>query len=172
MESLTAKQSGVYWLLLALLVFVLDISSKFWVMNAMAYGEANRIEVLSFFNFLYVHNYGAAFNFLGDADGWQRWFFSTIALSVSVIIVYWMRRTPASNRVLNVAYAMVIGGALGNMRDRLLYGYVVDFLDFYIGSSHWPTFNLADAYICIGASLIMLDSVLTSKKNRKMRSNK
>ncbi|CZF79052.1 signal peptidase II [Grimontia marina] len=164
MKDLTAKQSGLRWLWLALLVFVLDIGSKLLVMNTMGYGWSNRIEVLPFFNLLYVHNYGAAFSFLSDAGGWQRWFFAAIALGVSGMLVYWMRQTPATNRILNVAYALVIGGAIGNLFDRLVHGYVVDFLDFFIGNNHWPAFNLADTAIVIGAVLIVLDSIIASKK--------
>ncbi|EOD78429.1 lipoprotein signal peptidase [Grimontia sp. AD028] len=164
MKDLTAKQSGLRWLWLALLVFVLDIGSKLLVMNTMGYGWSNRIEVLPFFNLLYVHNYGAAFSFLSDAGGWQRWFFAAIALGVSGMLVYWMRQTPSTNRILNVAYALVIGGAIGNLFDRLVHGYVVDFLDFYVGNYHWPAFNLADTGIVIGAVLIVLDSIIASKK--------
>lgn len=164
MKDLTAKQSGLRWLWLALLVFVLDIGSKLLVMNTMDYGWSNRIEVLPFFNLLYVHNYGAAFSFLSDAGGWQRWFFAAIALGVSGMLVYWMRQTPSTNRILNVAYALVVGGAIGNLFDRLIHGYVVDFLDFYVGNYHWPAFNLADTGIVIGAVLIVLDSIIASKK--------
>ncbi|CZF84788.1 Lipoprotein signal peptidase [Grimontia celer] len=164
MKDLTAKQSGLRWLWLALLVFVLDIGSKLLVMNTMGYGWSNRIEILPFFNLLYVHNYGAAFSFLSDAGGWQRWFFAAIALGVSGMLVYWMRSTPASNRILNIAYALVIGGAIGNLFDRLVHGYVVDFLDFYIGNNHWPAFNFADTAIVIGAGLIVLESIIASKK--------
>lgn len=164
MKDLTAKQSGLRWLWLALLVFVLDIGSKLLVMNTMGYGWSNRVEVLPFFNLLYVHNYGAAFSFLSDAGGWQRWFFAAIALGVSGMLVYWMRQTPSTNRILNVAYALVIGGAIGNLFDRLVHGYVVDFLDFYVGNYHWPAFNLADTGIVIGAVLIVLDSIIASKK--------
>ncbi len=164
MKDLTVKQSGVRWLWLALLVFVLDIGSKLFVMNTMGYGWANRIEVLPFFNLLYVHNYGAAFSFLSDAGGWQRWFFATIALTVSGMLAYWMCQTPASNKILNIAYALVIGGAIGNLFDRLVHGFVIDFLDFFIGTNHWPAFNLADTAICIGAGLIVLESILSSRK--------
>ncbi|QIR06891.1 signal peptidase II [Salinivibrio costicola] len=158
MTSHSLSQSGWRWLWLAPLVFVLDIGSKWLVMNTMGYGPANRIELLPFFNLTYVHNHGAAFSFLSDAGGWQRWLFSVIALGVSGLLTYWMRVTPASKRMLNIAYAMIIGGALGNLFDRLVHGYVIDFLDFFIGNSHWPAFNLADSAICVGAVLVVLDS--------------
>ncbi|WP_413111048.1 signal peptidase II [Thaumasiovibrio sp. DFM-14] len=154
----TLKQSGLRWLWLAVVVFIADVSSKLFVMNNMGYGWENRIEVLPFFNFLYVHNYGAAFSFLSDAGGWQRWFFTLIALGVCSMLMFWMRRAPATEKLSNIAYALVIGGALGNVFDRLVHGFVVDFLDFYVGNSHWPAFNLADAGICIGAAMVVLDS--------------
>lgn len=155
--SLSIKQSGVRWLWLAALLFVLDIGIKLLVMNNMGYGWPNRIEILPFFNLLYVHNYGAAFSFLSEQAGWQRWLFTAIALLVSMMLIFWMRRLPASERWNNIAYASIIGGATGNVFDRLVHGFVVDYLDFYWGSYHWPAFNLADMAICIGAAMIVWD---------------
>ncbi len=166
MTKLTMMQSGVRWLWLAVLVFILDIGTKLLVMNTMEFGWDGRIELLPFFNLLYVHNYGAAFSFLSDAGGWQRWFFAAMATGVSGLLIYWMRQLPASNKLLNPAYALVIGGALGNLFDRLVHGYVIDFLDFYVGQYHWPAFNIADSAICIGAVLIVLDSFFESKKSK------
>jgi signal peptidase II len=163
-QGLSLKQSGIRWLLLAVLVFIIDIGSKFLVMNTMDYGWPNRIEILPFFNLLYVHNYGAAFSFLNDAGGWQRWLFAAIALGVSGLLAFWMRRTPLQNRLANSAYALIIGGALGNLFDRLYHGFVVDFLDFYAGTYHWPAFNIADTAICIGAALIILEGFIADKK--------
>ncbi len=167
MTKLTMMQSGVRWLWLAVLVFILDIGTKLLVMNTMEFGWNGRIELLPFFNLLYVHNYGAAFSFLSDAGGWQRWFFAAMATGVSGLLIYWMRQLSASNKLLNPAYALVIGGALGNLFDRLVHGYVIDFLDFYVGQYHWPAFNIADSAICIGAVLIVLDSFFESKKSKK-----
>ncbi|OOE34337.1 signal peptidase II [Salinivibrio kushneri] len=167
MQTLSLSQSGWRWLWLAPLVFALDIGSKWLVMQTMEYGFANRIEVLPFFNLTYVHNHGAAFSFLSDAGGWQRWLFSVIALGVSGLLAYWMRHTPADKRMINIAYAMIIGGALGNLFDRLVHGYVIDFLDFYLGQSHWPAFNLADSAICVGAALIILDSFHQGQSSTK-----
>lgn len=165
-QGLSLKQSGVRWLWLAALVFIIDIGSKLLVMNTMEYGWPNRIELLPFFNLLYVHNYGAAFSFLSDAGGWQRWLFTAIALGVCGLLVYWMRRAPASHKLANSAYALIIGGALGNLFDRLYHGFVVDFLDFYVGTYHWPAFNIADTAICIGAGLIILEGFITDKKKQ------
>lgn len=163
-QVLTLKQSGVRWLWLALLVFVADIGIKLVVMNSMGYGWENRIEILPFFNLLYVHNYGAAFSFLSDQAGWQRWFFTAIAFVVTGLLAFWMRRLPASDKWNNIAYALIIGGAVGNVFDRVVHGFVVDYLDFYWGNYHWPAFNLADSAICIGAAMIILDSFRSSKK--------
>ncbi|WP_413283805.1 signal peptidase II [Vibrio sp. MA40-2] len=167
MKAMTLKQSGVRWLWLAALVFAFDIGIKLVVMDSMGYGWAHRIEVLPFFNLLYVHNYGAAFSFLSDQAGWQRWFFAAIAFFVSGLLLFWMSKLPATEKWNNIAYAMIIGGALGNVFDRLVHGFVVDYLDFFWGSYHWPAFNLADSAICIGAAMIILDGFFSSKSSSK-----
>lgn len=151
-------QSGVRWLWLAALIFLADIGIKFLVLHHIGYGWENRIEILPFFNLLHVHNYGAAFSFLGDQNGWQRWFFTGIAFFVSLMLTHWMSKLPAEEKWNNSAYALIIGGALGNVFDRLVHGFVVDYLDFFWGSYHWPAFNLADSAIVIGAGMIILDS--------------
>ncbi len=163
-QALTLKQSGVRWLWLALLIFVADIAIKLVVMNGMGYGWENRIEVLPFFNLLYVHNYGAAFSFLSDQAGWQRWLFTGIAFAVVGLLAFWMRRLPSSDKWNNMAYALIIGGAVGNVFDRVVHGFVVDYLDFYWGTYHWPAFNLADSAICIGAAMIILDGFRGKKQ--------
>ncbi|ELL9331314.1 signal peptidase II [Vibrio fluvialis] len=163
-QALTLKQSGLRWLWLALLVFVADIAIKLVVMNSMGYGWENRIEILPFFNLLYVHNYGAAFSFLSDQAGWQRWLFTGIAFAVVGLLAFWMRRLPSSDKWNNMAYALIIGGAVGNVFDRVVHGFVVDYLDFYWGTYHWPAFNLADSAICIGAAMIILDGFRGKKQ--------
>ncbi len=163
MNQINIKQSGVRWLWLALLVFVADIVIKFVVMTNMDYGWANRIEVVPCFNLLYVHNYGAAFSFLSNQSGWQRWMFTAIAVGVVFMLIYWMRKQPASDKWNNSAYAMIIGGAIGNVFDRIVHGFVVDYLDFYWGDKHFAAFNLADSAICIGAAMLILDSFRNKK---------
>ncbi|GAB3034418.1 signal peptidase II [Bowmanella dokdonensis] len=150
------KQSGLRWLWLALLTIVLDQLTKIWVMDAMTLYQS--ISIMPFFNLTYVHNYGAAFSFLSDAGGWQRWFFTAIAITVSALILYWLKQSKAEQVLLPVAFSLILGGALGNLYDRLVYGYVVDFLDFYVGNWHWPAFNLADSAICVGAGLLVIDA--------------
>ncbi len=167
MNSIDLKQSGVRWLWLALLVFVADIGIKFAIMANMNYGWEHRIEVLPFFNLLYVHNYGAAFSFLSGQSGWQRWLFTAIAFIVVLALIYWMRKLPASDKWNNSAYAMIIGGAVGNVFDRLVHGFVVDYLDFYWGDYHFAAFNLADSAICVGAAMLILDSLRSKPSNKQ-----
>jgi signal peptidase II len=111
-------------------------------------------------NLHYARNYGAAFSFLADSGGWQRWFFAGIALGICVILAVLMYRSKATQKLNNIAYALIIGGALGNLFDRLWHGFVVDMIDFYVGDWHFATFNLADSAICIGAALIVLEGFL------------
>lgn len=114
-------------------------------------------------NLHYARNYGAAFSFLADSGGWQRWFFAGIAIGISVITAVMMYRSKATQKLNNIAYALIIGGALGNLFDRLWHGFVVDMIDFYVGDWHFATFNLADTAICVGAALIVLEGFLPSK---------
>jgi len=146
----------ILWLLLSVAVLLLDQLSKFWASAALNY--ADPVAVLPFFNLTLLHNPGAAFSFLADASGWQRWFFTVLALAIAVVLVVWMSRLRREETWTAAALALVIGGALGNMIDRLLYGYVVDFLDFYLGSYHWPAFNIADAAITIGVAILLVVS--------------
>lgn len=165
-QKFALKQSGIRWLWLAFIIFIADISIKFFVMDNMGYGWANRIEVLPFFNFLYVHNYGAAFSFLSDQSGWQRWFFTAIALLITALLTYWMSKLSVKDKWNNIAYSLIIGGALGNVFDRIVHGFVIDYLDVYWGTYHWPAFNLADSAICIGAAMIVLDSFRHRKETK------
>ncbi len=116
------------------------------------------IDILPFFNLTYVHNYGAAFSFLSDESGWQRWFLSLIAITISGLLIWWLKRLPASNKILCGAYSLVLAGAIGNLYDRMYYGYVIDFLHFYYENWHFPAFNIADSAICIGAALLLFDA--------------
>lgn len=154
--SKLAQKSGLVWLWLSLLFLVADFASKTLVVNTMNFRDS--IDILPFFNLTYVHNYGAAFSFLSNESGWQRWFLSAIAITISVLLTWWLKRLPASNKVLCGAYSLVLAGAIGNLYDRLYYGYVVDFLHFYYESWHFPAFNVADSAICVGAALLLFDA--------------
>lgn len=158
---LTWKDSGLRWYWVAVLVFFADQLSKQWVLANFDLHES--LNLLPFFNFTYVRNYGAAFSFLSDAGGWQRWLFTIVAVGFSTLLTVWLRKQSASLLKLNLAYTLVIGGALGNLVDRLMHGFVVDFIDFFWAKSHYPAFNIADSAICIGAVLIIWDAFLSGR---------
>ncbi|MGM3160706.1 signal peptidase II [Dickeya undicola] len=157
--------TGLRWLWLAALVLVVDLGSKQWVMTHFQLGES--VSLVPFFNFTYAHNYGAAFSFLADKGGWQRWLFALIALVIIVALLAMMHRSSASHKLNNIAYSLIIGGAIGNLADRLVHGYVIDFLDVYVGDWHYPTFNLADSAIVVGALLIVLEGFLASPQKKQ-----
>ena len=141
-----------YWLGLSLLLFLVDQLSKYLASFMLPYGES--VAVTSFFNWSHRHNSGAAFSFLADAGGWQQPLFIGLALVISVLLVYWLWRSP-SVLSYQLALSAILGGALGNAVDRLRLGYVEDFLDFYYAQWHWPSFNLADVWIFLGAALFI-----------------
>ncbi|MGZ5049467.1 MAG: signal peptidase II [Methylobacter sp.] len=144
------------WLWLSLLAVVLDQASKLTVAASMSLYES--IPLIPFFKLTYVHNTGAAFSFLSDAGGWQRWFFAGLAVVISAVIAVWLTRLKQHETLLAVALSLVLGGAVGNLIDRLAYGYVIDFLDVYYESWHWPAFNIADSAITLGVALMLAES--------------
>ena len=150
------KESGwrLWWLML--LVLVADQVSKQVVIANMQLFDS--IDLLPFFNLTYVRNYGAAFSFLSDAGGWQRWFFTFIAVVISCVLAVWLARNSKTQLKLNLALSLVLAGAIGNLIDRSIYGYVIDFLHLYYQNWHYPAFNIADSAICIGAALLIWDS--------------
>jgi len=149
------------WFALAALVIVLDQLSKFWISQHFVFGEVYRIT--SVFELTLAHNKGAAFSFLSDAGGMQRWLFTVIAIVASAWIVRLLRKHQ-EQLLFSWALGMILGGALGNLIDRINYGYVVDFLSFHWNEHYFPAFNLADSSITCGAFLLILDN-LTEKKN-------
>jgi signal peptidase II len=144
------------WLGIAVVVVLLDQVTKITMSRLLAYGQSE--PVTSFFNLVMVYNPGAAFSFLANSGGWQRWFFSALALAVSIFIV-WMLNRNASQRMFCWSLSLILGGAVGNLIDRLAYGHVIDFLDFHVAGWHWPAFNIADGAITIGAALFVLDEL-------------
>jgi len=115
---------------------------------------------------VYVRNYGAAFSFLSDAGGWQRWFFAILSTVVSAVIAVWIFRLPKVKWIESLALALILGGALGNLYDRVILGYVIDFLDFHWSGWHFPAFNIADSGITVGAILLILDMFLTNQDSK------
>ena len=144
------------WYALAMLVVVLDQLTKYWISASFGYGETRA--VTGFFNLVLTHNTGAAFSFLAAASGWQRGFFIAIALVAIAVIGVLLLRHPGE-RLFCLALALILGGAIGNVIDRIALGYVVDFLDFYAAGWHWPAFNVADSAITAGAALLVVDAL-------------
>ncbi len=161
--NMTQHKSGLRWLWLAVLAFVLDQASKLAVVKLLPFGYPG-VEITPFFNLVHVYNKGAAFSFLADQGGWQRWFFAVLAFAICGLLIHWLRKQSVTQRWSGIAYSLIIGGALGNVFDRLVLGHVVDFLDFYWQRVHWPAFNLADSFIFIGAAMIVLDGFRGEKK--------
>ena len=168
---MAAAARGLWpWLGLAALLFAADQATKLWILASYQLGDSTT--VTSFFNIVRAHNTGAAFSFLAGAGGWQRWFFTAVGLGASVFIV-WMLRAHPGQKVFSFALACILGGALGNVIDRLLHGYVVDFLDFHwsflagvFPGGHFPAFNVADTAISVGAVALILDEILRMRRSR------
>ena len=143
------------WLWVAVVVLIVDQCTKLLADAMLAMHQS--VELLPFLALRKAYNTGAAFSFLGDASGWQRWFFIILALVVIVILLAWLRRLPPGDTRVRLALVLILGGAAGNVIDRVVYGHVIDFIDLFYGSWHYPTFNVADSAIFIGACLLLLD---------------
>lgn len=151
------EKGNLRWLWLSALVVVLDQISKQMVDAFMRLHET--IPLLPMFQLTYLRNQGAAFSFLSNAGGWQRWFFIGLAVIASLLIAYWIRHLDRKKNWEAAAWALVLGGAMGNLIDRVLYGSVIDFLDVFYENWHWPAFNLADSAITIGIAMLLLDAL-------------
>lgn len=157
------KQNALPWLAVSLLVIALDQLSKAWVLATLP--EFQAIPVIDgFWNWYRTYNTGAAFSFLSDAGGWQQYFFVALALAITGLLGYWLTRTPRRDWKTALPYVLVIGGALGNVIDRLLHGKVIDFIQWYWRDYHWPAFNVADSAIVAGAIGIALFGLLGGNK--------
>jgi signal peptidase II len=168
-----ARTSGggmLPWLGLAMIIFLADQFTKVLILGNYQLGDSTY--VTSFFNVVRVHNHGAAFSFLAGAGGWQRWFFTAIGIFAAIVII-WMLRAHSTQKLFCFAMACILGGAIGNVVDRLIHGYVVDFLDFHWGvlaplfhGGHFPAFNIADSAITVGAIAMILDELLRVRRSR------
>jgi signal peptidase II len=162
-KSKTTLQGMLPWLILAIIIILADQFTKTLIIGYYKLGDST--PVTSFFNIVRAHNTGAAFSFLAGAGGWQRWFFTGIG-AVATIFILWMLRSHHAQKLFAFALACILGGAIGNVVDRLLHGYVVDFLDFYYRAWHFPAFNIADSAITIGAACLILDEILRVRRGR------
>ena len=149
------------WLGIAFIIILADQFTKTLILGDFQYGESRT--VTSFFNVVRVHNTGAAFSFLADAAGWQRWFFVGLGAAATVFIV-WMLKRHGGQRLFSWALSLILGGAIGNVIDRLMHGYVVDFIQLHYGSAYFPSFNVADSAITVGAVLLILDELLRVRR--------
>jgi len=161
--ALELQQKRAIWLLLAVVVIVLDYITKQVASNLLDYGVS--IEVMPMFNWTLLHNYGAAFSFMSDQGGWQRWFFAGIAFVVSAGLIGWLLLGKEVSQWERLAIALVLGGALGNLYDRMVYGYVIDFIHVYYDVYHFPAFNIADTAISIGAAILVIDSIFMARRS-------
>ena len=153
------------WLWLTALVVILDQITKLIADATLSYAVQNA--VFPGFNFTLLYNEGAAFSFLSDAGGWQRWFFIILSTAISIFIFFWIKKTGDTNKILSAALALVLGGAVGNLIDRSIYGHVIDFIQVYYDVYYWPAFNIADSAIFLGAGLLILDMLLETKNNEE-----
>jgi signal peptidase II len=167
MSAVPASALKTLWL--AALVIVIDQLTKVWAVSALSLGEP--VAVMPNLNWTLVYNYGAAFSFLADMGGWQRWFFTALAAAVSAILWFWLKKLPNRLNSETVGINLVLGGAIGNVIDRVLEGRVTDFVDFYIGSWHYATFNVADVAITVGAGLLILSELILKPRALKKESS-
>ena len=153
------------WLSISAIVFAFDLYSKHLIQQHFVFGDLH--SVTSFFDLVRYHNEGSAFGFLNDAGGWQKWFFNSISIVASVAIIYLLKKHSQNDnqneKLFCAGLALILGGAVGNLYDRITLGYVVDFLNFHLNNHYWPAFNVADSAICVGVGLLLLDSFKASK---------
>ena len=154
--------NALSWLIVSAVVIVLDQVSKLLALAELQPYEPVAV-VDGFLNWMLAFNPGAAFSFLADSGGWQRWFFTVLAIVVSVVLVVWLSRTARSHWREAVPLSLILGGAIGNVIDRVRLGHVVDFIDIYVGEYHWPAFNIADLAICVGAVALVAFSLFAGK---------
>lgn len=158
------QNNALPWVWISLLIIILDQITKLWISNLLVLHQV--LPVIPFFNLILVHNEGAGFSLLADAGGWQRWLFIGIALVISIFLIISLSRIPFSKKRLSIALTLILGGAIGNnLIDRLLYGYVIDFIQIYYKAWSWPAFNIADTAITIGAILLAIDTVFEKHDN-------
>ena len=159
------QRTALVWLWLVVLVIGLDLITKYLANTSLPYGIAH--PQLPIFDLTLLYNKGAAFSFLSGAGGWQRWFFAVVAIGVSAVLLVWMAKTPYQQRWLGSSLALVLAGALGNLYDRMVHGYVIDFISLHYSGWYFPAFNIADIAITIGAGMLIIDMIWFSETDNK-----
>jgi signal peptidase II len=165
LHHLLRNKMAFAWLLMSVVIVILDLWTKGLATESLTLYRP--VELTSWLNMTLAHNYGAAFSFLSDAGGWQRWLFTGLAAVVTLVLIVWLLRLPANEKVTAAALGLIIGGAVGNLIDRINNGYVVDFIDVYYRNWHWPAFNLADSAITGGVILLLVDGLFLSKSGKQ-----
>lgn len=153
------------WLWLSVVVIGIDQLTKYIAETQLQFNVP--VEVMPSFNWFLAYNTGAAFSFLSEAGGWQRWFFVGLALFAAGVILYWLKKLPYGRHREAIALTLILGGAVGNVIDRLLHGHVIDFIQWYYEEYYWPSFNIADSAIFVGAGLLILDAIISLKKGSR-----
>ena len=162
-ESRGLMQKGVFWLWLSAIVVVLDQWTKSIASASLDMYVPNKVN--EFLNWTLMHNKGVAFSFLADQSGWQRWFLSALAIVIVMWLLVWMYQNSRQMKLQNISLALVVGGAIGNVYDRLLLGHVVDFIEVHYNDNFWPAFNVADSAICMGAVLLIIDAFVNKHES-------
>ena len=165
---MTFRERGLVWLWLSVVVFIADQLTKFWATEALTLYVPEK--VTGFLNWTLLHNEGIAFSLLADQPGWQRWFILIMASAIVIWLLIWLFNSPRSHKLHNISLALVIGGALGNIYDRAVLGYVVDFIQLHYNDYYWPAFNVADSAISVGAVFLIIDT-LFRKQDKEHNEN-
>ena len=166
LSSTTFRNKQAFaWLLASAVIVVLDLWTKSLASETLTLYRP--VQVTSWLNLTLAHNYGAAFSFLSDAGGWQRWLFTGLASVVTVVLIVWLFRLPREEKLTAAALGLIIGGAVGNLADRINHGYVVDFIDVFYRDWHWPAFNVADSAITVGVTLLLIDGLFFSSSAKQ-----
>lgn len=168
-QGLISKKQALAWLLMSVVIIALDLWTKGLATDALTLYRP--VELTSWLNMTLAHNYGAAFSFLSDAGGWQRWLFTGLASVVTLVLIVWLFRLSTREKLTAAALGLIIGGAVGNLIDRIMHGYVVDFIDVYYREWHWPAFNLADSAITCGVILLLIDGLFISGSKNQTTEN-
>lgn len=163
-ERKAGEPSALIWLWLSVFVIAFDLITKQLAENFLSYGQP--VPILPVFDLTLLYNPGAAFSFLAGEDGWQRWFFTAIAVGVSIMLISWLYKLPRANKWMAIALTLILGGALGNLFDRLYYGHVIDFISVHWEGAYFPAFNIADSAITIGAIMLILDVFLEARREK------
>jgi signal peptidase II len=150
------KSSAIKWVWLSIVIVVLDQLSKYYITQHFELYQS--LQIIPGIKLTYVQNTGAAFSILSDAAGWQRWLFISLSSGVSIMLLFWLKKHPSTGIWLAITLALILGGAVGNLIDRVVFGYVIDFIDIYYNAWHWPAFNVADSAISIGVGMLIIDS--------------